>query len=90
VSLFHRHKWEEVSRTFNPPTGVAPTPRIEGSGASASSLAWEYTNMLRRAIEGSIVVELRCKTCGEIDFTRCFGRSDGSPESTESAAGSSQ
>jgi hypothetical protein len=62
MSLWHRHKWDETSRRFNPPTHEVTKFRADNVG---SALPLLY---------GITVVELRCATCGDMKAIRYTGK----------------
>lgn len=62
MSLFHLHKWVEVSRTFT------PSPLVEGYHAKGLS-----SDELERALYGFTTIELRCAKCGDLKHVRVIG-----------------
>jgi hypothetical protein len=60
VSLFHRHRWEEVARRFTPPAE---------RGFEVDRIT---SGMLDRLVsldtQGETVIELRCEECGDVTY----------------------
>lgn len=63
MSLFHRHHWTEVSRTFTSP--------VEGNFGRARGP--RAIAIIERATQGFTCVELRCSGCGDIRHRTVLG-----------------
>lgn len=61
VPLFHKHKWEEVSRKFTPPID------------RAVKADWVSEDMMLRWTSGFTVIELRCSVCGDLKHKDVYG-----------------
>jgi hypothetical protein len=62
VSLWHRHRWAETSRCFNPPT----IKLTNWSGPHDADL-------ISTIMYGITVIELRCEECGDVKAVRYAG-----------------
>lgn len=60
--LFHKHKWEEVSRKFNPPIS---------RGFEAN---WISKDTFIRLTMGVTVIELKCTVCGDLKHMEVIGK----------------
>jgi len=61
--MFHRHKWEEISRHYTP--GVQ-LQRV-------SNPYDETARVLEKIIFGFTVIELKCNECGELNHVILIG-----------------
>ena len=63
MRLFHRHKWEEISRHY--------TPGVKLS--NINNLNDDTADVLERIIFGFTVIELKCNECGELNHVIVIG-----------------
>jgi hypothetical protein len=64
MSLFHRHNWAEVSRTYTPGPGTDNLEKVSGT---------EGFKLYRELTFGITNVELRCTTCGDVSHRTTIG-----------------
>jgi len=64
MRLFHKHRWEEISRRFT--AGVQLPKRVHNPND-------ETARVLEKIIFGFTVIELKCNECGELKHTIVIG-----------------
>ena len=61
--MFHRHKWEEISRHYTPGVKVHNITNVNDDTA----------DVLEKIIFGFTTVELKCNECGKLDHVIIIG-----------------